>query len=247
MNLHSKSASFVYTTSTPPLYNASHFSSPIVYNCSAHMLEEDTTLGATKTISPNISPVHTPSTQPVHVVLNNSCHITCIASETGVDQQSCVPLTSHNYILDSGATTHLTPYLNDLINVRSCYITITFANNESNICYYEGDINQFITDVKYLPAARKGLISVSLLDQQGCTTLHRNGKAYVMDNVQNLVVLANLTYGLYRVVKLYNSDAMLENGQLLSNKMARVGKESYAATPSSYPLHPLYDHLLFSV
>lgn len=85
------------------------------------------------------------------------------------------------YILDSGATEHMSPYQSDFQSIDYSYTGhITFGNGEKTKVKGTGVLNNGLENVLYVPVGLKvGLISVSALDRIGCRVNFSNGVAHV--------------------------------------------------------------------
>ena len=86
------------------------------------------------------------------------------------------------WIIDSGASRHMTPYGDFFTCIRPMRTAITVANGErlyargvGDICFDLGDQNIKMVDVLHVPDLDANLLSISALNRNGLTVLFRHG------------------------------------------------------------------------
>ncbi|KAH8150322.1 uncharacterized protein LAJ45_05533 [Morchella importuna] len=139
------------------------------------------------------------------VVINESSTTVCMVR---TDTSPSLPLT---WILDSGATSHVTPFKDQLFNIRSHTSTVRTADgtihavtglgSASFECYLpNGDRSTVVlTDVLLVPTmGNVGLVSETILDEKGFRTESGGGNKLVTKEKKG-IIWAKLDKGLWNV------------------------------------------------
>lgn len=117
----------------------------------------------------------------------------------------------HTWIVDSGASQHMTGSEELLCNIKEGKgQSVTFGNNESveisgigTIAPFHSSENPSSTfpnsDAYFIPSMEKSLLSVSKLDKQQMSVLFKNGKCIISDKNDQIVAVAYEDQGLYKL------------------------------------------------
>jgi hypothetical protein len=108
-------------------------------------------------------------------------------------------------IVDSGASTHMIPYIIMLCKLRSARGNVVLGNKQRLPIAGISDTNiSNITEVLYVPSLSIGVLSVGKFDRDGCTTTLGGGVGIVRDKDGEVVLTCTLARdGLYDVDPLY--------------------------------------------
>ena len=108
-------------------------------------------------------------------------------------------------IIDSGATSHMTPYMSMLRGVRRAEGLVHLGKDGMtlDIVGMGGTSMLDLGDVLYVPELTFAIISVPTLDKQQCSILFENQKATVYNSIYCVILTATLVDGLYYVDDVY--------------------------------------------
>jgi hypothetical protein len=107
-------------------------------------------------------------------------------------------VTNVGYIIDSGATSHMSPYINEFKNFRPEISQVKLGNNKIILSKGRGETD-LLKNVMYIPDLKHGLISISKLDQDGFLTIFKDGKVEITDEYGQLAIHGDLKNGLYHL------------------------------------------------
>ena len=128
--------------------------------------------------------------------------MTSIQEEVSLIGYSLLNMTFNNineemWILDSGASSHMTPNDNGMYNIRTDNIPITIGNGNEMKCLKLGDIDLIglntdgkeiritLKNVKYIPKLKFNLISMNYAIEKGFEIKsNKNGILLIRENVQ---------------------------------------------------------------
>lgn len=103
------------------------------------------------------------------------------------------------YVIDGGASKHMTPYINHIRDWNYKKARVQFGNGTLATCLGRGNLSlYFLHDVLFLPGTICGTISVSQLDLQGLSISYSFGRVKVMRDSDNILMTGTLAQdGLY--------------------------------------------------
>ncbi|KAG5674318.1 hypothetical protein PVAND_004295 [Polypedilum vanderplanki] len=133
-------------------------------------------------------------------LVKTGCSIINSASNVA-DNQKC-------WIVDSGASIHMTPYEGNFIKINKdvCGNVLT-ANNAtipikgigtSNIRVYNGEVE--VKDVHYVPKLATNLLSVSKITQSGNKVIFEKNECRIINGSNELVAKCEVQNGIYKLV-----------------------------------------------
>jgi hypothetical protein len=82
------------------------------------------------------------------------------------------------WIIDSGATSHMSPYKYEFINFKKNHSHVKLGDNKVITSIGRGD-TKYLKNVMYVPTLKYGLISISKLDKDGYRTHFSNKKVII--------------------------------------------------------------------
>jgi hypothetical protein len=107
--------------------------------------------------------------------------------------------TSLEIVLDSGATSHMFPDKSLFYQIQEGF-SGNVTMGDSQTCPIEGKgLVNIIGESLYIPRLRYGLISLSKLDQQGCSVELSRGTMRVHDKDKHIILTAHLAGNLYHL------------------------------------------------
>jgi hypothetical protein len=121
------------------------------------------------------------------------------------------------WIIDSGATSHMSPYSNEFITFKSQISQVKLGNDKIILSKGRGD-TKVLKNVMYIPNLKHGLISISKLDEDGCKTVFKNGQVIISDDNDDVRIIGDLKGGLYHLTTTYS-------GNDVENEMINVNTE----------------------
>ena len=124
------------------------------------------------------------------------------------NKQSSTPI-----IIDSGCTAHMMPYKDLILNgFKDAGGKVMLGNSKTlNIRGIGNSSIKQLNNVLWVPSLNIGLISISMLDKQGCKTDFNNGKCIVYNNAQLIILRATLRNRLYYLDKEYIETISISN------------------------------------
>ena len=112
-------------------------------------------------------------------------------------------LSADMWILDSGASDHITPHLHLLTNVHTSNSTLHLPNGQTSVVTHIGNVvlhtNIVLTDVLYVPSFNYNLISIpKLTNTTACNVFFTKDACYVQDHIlKKTTEIGELQEGLY--------------------------------------------------
>ena len=131
------------------------------------------------------------------------------------------PMKHHSvWYLDSGATEHMTPYLNKMENFKKVFSRIQTASKEKIQAEGKGDItvefsekngglHAVLKDVLFVPNIDGNLLSVGRLLEKGLKIIFENNEAQVLNSKGDVILKA------FRKNRLYEIEEQTQLGKLL--------------------------------
>ena len=121
-------------------------------------------------------------------------------AKTGKERPGIPP---HRFILDGGATSHMTPSRERFVEYRNYKSKVILGDENIHLDVHgigtvvlDNDIT--LTNVLYVPNLSHGLLSEPILDLAGCKIVKEDGKCVVIDDGE-VVISAHLVYMAYLV------------------------------------------------
>ena len=146
------------------------------------------------------------------------------------------------YYIDSGASAHMTPWLDDLYITDECNTIVRLADNSTTHAKYRGKLKHILLDnVLYIPSLVNGLISVSKLDRDGCTCIARGGTMIVINPEGSILIKGTLVSGgLYEIADISDNDMICNQVEENKEKIDPViGMWKWRKSKSILGLNPL--------
>ena len=110
----------------------------------------------------------------------------------------------YTFIIDSGATSHMTPNEHCLIDFQTISGFVYLGNNNKLEIIGTGDTNiSVINNILLVPELVFGLISIPKLDEYGCVTVIDSGKVIVRNSDGDVVLTGTLRNNLYYLDRIY--------------------------------------------
>ena len=107
-------------------------------------------------------------------------------------------ISTGNYLIDSGTTSHMTPYKRDLDDYIADKQGLIAFGDDSTVSYIgSGTLNGKFDNTLLVPDLKTGLLSVSVLDMKGYKVIFQNGMCRVLDKNSNIYCTGILRNGLY--------------------------------------------------
>ena len=103
----------------------------------------------------------------------------------------------YKIIIDSGATSHMSPNINSFIDFTPIVGKIVLGNDKYTIKSMGVGSTKFLKNVLYVPSLRDGLISIPKLDKEGYECNFKDDQVKIYDKNKNLAFTGTLKKGLY--------------------------------------------------
>ena len=149
--------------------------------------------------------------------LQNKSNLVLLAAQAGV--------LTNDWIIDSGATAHMTANKKKLSNKKTSIVNhVTVANNEKLSIMGIGDVNQRVgsngkfydlklTNVQYVPNICTNLISVSQMEKKGHEIIFNKNGCRIVDEKKNIIATGSLIDNMFKL-------------DTVSSELANVAKSS---------------------
>jgi hypothetical protein len=141
-------------------------------------------------------------------VLNTSQMGTKIHTEESIKNGVLNENKTFNYnskwIIDSGATSHMSPYINEFINFNKSLSHVKLGDNKYITSKGRGD-TKYLKNVMYVPELKYGLISISKLDKDGCKTNFDSKRVSIKNRYNKEIINGVLIDGLYHLDNIKNT------------------------------------------